>query len=120
MPSWPRTNIAPFRFTESGQVWTIDELVNSVQLRVEGGIMRHCVATYIPDCSRRHTSIWSMKVHQGDRSKRVLTIEVIPATKTIWQANARKNRPPDRASWSVLNQWAEREGLTLGKWVRAE
>jgi hypothetical protein len=32
----------------------------------------------IPDCLRRYTSIWSMKIHQGDRSKRVLTIEVLP------------------------------------------
>ena len=110
-PGWERTNIRPFRHAEGDVLWTIDELLTDKELRVEGGIMKHCVATYIHDCARRRTSIWSMKVHEGERRKRTLTIEVRPRTRTIWQARGKRNGPPSEAAKEILHRWANQEGL---------
>ena len=114
-PGWERTNIGPFRQAQGDVLWTIDELLTDKELRVEGGIMQHCVATYIHDCARRRTSIWSMKVQQGERRKRLLTIEVAPRTRTIWQAKGRRNSPPNDLANEMLHRWAEQEGLKFSE-----
>jgi hypothetical protein len=110
---WPRTSIGPFHLAEGSRAWTIDELLSDRELRVEGGIMRHCVASYIHDCARRRTTIWSMKVHVGDLHKRVLTIEVLPDTRQIWQAKGKRNAAPDAEAREILDRWARQERLTI-------
>jgi hypothetical protein len=110
-PKWSPTPIRPFRHEDANGLWCIDELLTDRELRVEGGIMQHCVATYIPDCARRLTSIWSMKLQQGETRKRVLTIEVLPETKTIWQARGKRNLPPNEVAQEILGRWAQQEGL---------
>lgn len=116
-PGWERTNIGPFRHTQGHLLWTIDELLSDRELRVEGGIMKHCVATYIHDCARRRTSIWSMKIQQGERRERVLTVEVLPRTKTIWQAKGKHDAPPTEAAKLMLHRWADQEGLRFRETV---
>jgi len=110
-PGWIRSSIAPFRLEQNDCVWTIEELLNDKALRVEGGIMQHCVATYIHECSRRLTTIWSMKMQQGDRRKRILTIEVSPFTKRILLALGKQNAAPSKAAASILKQWARQSDL---------
>lgn len=110
---WPATDIGSFCYDDGEVLWTVEELLSDKALKVEGGIMRHCVATYIHACYRRCTSIWSLKAHTGERSRRVLTIQVSPTTRTISQAKGRKNIAPDERSWFILDQWARREGLTI-------
>lgn len=110
---WPATDIGSFRYDDGEVLWTVEELLSGKALKVEGGIMDHCVTTYIHACFRRWTSIWSLKAHEGERSRRVLTIQVSPRTRRILQAKGRKNSAPDERSWPILNQWARREGLTL-------
>jgi hypothetical protein len=110
---WTRSSISPFRQKAGDILWTIDELLSAQELRVEGGMMKHCVATYTSDCARRRTSIWSMKMQQGERRVRALTIEVLPNSRIIWQAKGRKNASPDGAAKEMLCQWAEQEGLTF-------
>jgi hypothetical protein len=117
---WPATDIGSFRYDDGMVIWTIEELLSGKALKVEGGIMHHCVATYIHACFRRWTSIWSLKVHEGERSRRVLTIQVSPATRKILQAKGRKNVAPDERSWSVLKQWADREGLAFNSTVKCQ
>ena len=116
-PNWERTNIGSFRHAQGDLLWTIDELLSDRELRVEGGIMKHCVATYIHDCARRRTSIWSMKIQQGERRQRVLTVEVLPGTKTIWQAKGKLDAPPSEAAEVMLRRWADQEGLRFRKMV---
>lgn len=111
--TWERTDIEPFRQAQGDLIWTIDELLTDKELRVEGGIMQHCVATCISQCARRRTSIWSMKVQQGMQHKRVLTIEVVPENRTIRQARGKRNSPPSAAAKAVLRQWAHRERLNF-------
>jgi len=110
-PGWTRTNIGPYRVAHGESICTIDEVLTDKELRAEGGIMQHCATTYIHDCARRRTSIWSMKIQQGERRKRVLTIEVKPRTKTIWQAKGKQNSCPTDEAKAVLQRWADQEGL---------
>ena len=112
-PAWGRTNIGPFRAVLGDSLWTIDELLSDRELRIEGGIMQHCVVSYIHQCARRRTSIWSLKRHRDGQSRRVLTIEVAPATKRILQASGRRNAAPDGAAREILGRWARDEGLRL-------
>ncbi len=71
--------------------------------------MKHCVATYIRACARRRTSIWSMKMQQGERRIRTLTIEVLPNSRIIWQAKGKRNASPEGVAEEMLHQWAGRK-----------
>ena len=65
-PGWDGTDIQPFRYSQGERHWTIDELLTDNELRVEGGIMQHCVATYIHDCA---TSSHFDLVNEGGRGR---------------------------------------------------
>jgi hypothetical protein len=112
-PGWARSSIGAFRHSTGDTLWTIDELLSDRELRIEGGIMKHCVATYIQECAQRRTSIWSMKMQQGDRRKRTLTIEVLPNSKIVCQAKGKQNDLPDGQETEMLQLWAAQEGLTI-------
>lgn len=117
-PAWPATGIGSFQYDDGSQYWTIEELLTGKALVIEGGIMQHCVASYIHVCTRQRTSIWSMKICEEEQSKRVLTIQVSPSSRTILQAKGRKNAPPDDRSWAMLQKWAEQERLVLSSGVK--
>lgn len=108
---WSTSDIKPFRFEHENSLWTIDELLTDKELRVEGGMMQHCVATYSQRCSRRRTTIWSLKRHRGEQRKRMVTIEVIPATRIIWQTQGKRNTRPDGEAMQIIQRWAYEEGL---------
>lgn len=110
-PLWTRSSIGAFRHTAGDTLWTIDELLSDRELRIEGGIMKHCVATYIQECAQRRTSIWSMKMQEGERRRRTLTIEVLPNSKIIWAAKGKQNASPDEPATDILKRWATQEGL---------
>lgn len=110
-PRWEKTAISPFRCSTGDLAWSIDEILTGKDLLVEGRMMRHCVATYTHACVHRLTSIWSMRVQQGEHNRRLLTIEVNPATRTIRQAKGSRNAPPGRPEMEMLRRWANQEGL---------
>ena len=96
---------SPFYQFFNGEVfWTIDEILTGEDLKVEGGIMRHCVAGYLHACVRRQTSIWSMKVTQGQRKQRLLTIEVNPETREIRQVKGKRNSAPSESGMAILQR----------------
>lgn len=112
---WERSEILPLIIKRGDEIWTVEELLTREELSVEGGIMRHCVASYAHACYRQNSSIWSMKVQQGEQRRRVLTIQVVPSTKMIWQAKGRANAAPSHQANTVLRLWAGREGLRFRK-----
>ncbi len=112
---WNQSGIFPFKCDRRGEVWTVEELLTREDLSVEGGIMRHCVARYAHSCHCNRSSIWSMKVHNGEQRRRVLTIEVIPTTKTICQAKGKLDSPPSCEASEILRLWASQEGLRFRK-----
>lgn len=110
---WPGTDIRPLQLCLGPQTWTIEELRSDQQLRAEGGIMGHCVALYISDCARGQTSIWSMRVRDEVRVRRVMTIEVHPRHRRILEFRGKTNSMPDELPMKMLQRWADQEQLVM-------
>lgn len=89
------------------------ELTSSGQLRSEGAAMRHCVASYAYRCHRGASSIWSLRLLQGDKIRHLLTIEVDPKRRAVIQARGKANRNPGGKPLSLLQNWAGRENLQM-------
>lgn len=99
--------------SEKPRRWQMTELINSEQLRSEGVALHHCVASYSDRCSRGISSIWSLRLWQGEKVHHVLTIEVDPKRRTVVQARGRANRLASGRSLQLLQDWSVRERLRL-------
>lgn len=118
---WPKSAFNEYRYLEEThdpdaprRIWSITELLSGAELALEGKLMRHCVSTYATACFRRRTTIWSMKREFKESTKRVLTIELDPTTRTVRQARGKCNVKPDKKTFEILRKWARKEGLKLG------
>ena len=80
--------------TLSPRRWQMMELTDSAQLRTEGAMMHHCVASYAYLCCQGLSRIWSLRFWRGEKLHRVLTIEVDPRRGAIVQARGLANRAP--------------------------
>jgi hypothetical protein len=89
--------------------WRLRELRTPLEIFVEGNVMRHCVATYIPHVRAGGTSIWSFR--QADA--RSLTVEVRNATREIVQVRGRGNRLATPEEKKVLHSWARTNDLVV-------
>jgi hypothetical protein len=117
---WTRSQFAPLLLEETRESdasvpksWHITELTNSAQLRAEGAALHHCVASYADRCSRGTSSIWSLRLCQGERAHSVLTIEIDPRRRAIIQARGRANRAASGKPLRLLQDWAVRERLPM-------
>lgn len=109
-------------------VWTIQELRSARSLANEGHLMGHCLT---PQSVRLATcSIWSLQVRDGERTRRVMTVEIDIDRRSVTQARGRFNASPDRQiaaegarlspregdllrqSHRILRLWLDREGLS--------
>lgn len=118
--SWMRSPFQPWLFEESGgdgsetpRRWHMMELTNSAQLRSEGAALHHCVASYAGRCRLGTSSIWSLRVWQGERIDHMLTVEVNPRRRTVVQARGRANRAAAGKPLRLLQDWAVRERLQM-------
>lgn len=121
---WHRIGVNDFHLTEYRfgilNIWRIRQIRRSELLREEGATMKHCVATYEPQCRSGSTTIWSMtrKIFDGKdrKSDRTLTIEVTPR-RVILQALGFRNRRAKKVEREIMLKWAEKENLSLYKWL---
>ena len=112
-PVWQPCSIGGFRMDFiDGVVFTIDEILTRSELIAEGGIMKHCVASYALRVSKRQTTIWSLKVHDRNSHTRLLTIEVNPNNKKVVQAKGLHNRAPLEPERQIIERWMARENLS--------
>jgi hypothetical protein len=116
--------------------WTITELLTAKELQVEGAHMHHCVGSYVNNCKKGKTSVWSMQVTgQDQQTHRVMTIALQNGGRSITQARGKCNPLPSgkipsgskrrdfnkeyerhlRKSRHVLFLWREQEGLSMSK-----
>ena len=59
-----------------------------------------------------------MTLQEGFSNKNnLLTIELSMQSNTIVQVRGRYNRLPSEVELKVINRWADKEGLTVSKWV---
>ena len=112
-PVWQPCSIGGFRMDlDDGRVFTIDEILTRSELNAEGGIMKHCVASYAHHVSLRYTTIWSLKVHYCDSHMRLLTIEVNPNKKKVLQVKGPRNRAPLERENQIVQRWMACENLS--------
>jgi hypothetical protein len=118
--SWIRSPFKPLLIEESSQDglgppkrWHMMELTSSAQLRSEGAALHHCVASYADQCCRGASSIWSLRLWQGEKIRPVLTVEVDPRKRTVVQARGRANRSASGKPLRLLQGWAIRERLQM-------
>jgi hypothetical protein len=118
--SWIRSPFQPLIFEEQRQDrsekprrWQMMELTNSAQLRCEGTALHHCVASYADRCYRGNTSIWSLRLWQGEKVRHVLTVEIDPKRRAVIQAHGRANRAASGRPLRLLQDWAIRERLGM-------
>jgi hypothetical protein len=118
--AWTRSAIEPLLLEEPGwddselpRRWQMMELTNAAQLRLEGAALRHCVASYADRCYRGSSSIWSLRLWQGDKFHHVLTVEVDPSRRAVIQARGRANRGASGRPLQLLQNWAARERLQM-------
>jgi len=118
--SWQPSRLRPLSFEEAGDEpeatlsWHLTELTSSAELRAEGAVLHHCVASYSQRCARGMSQIWSLRVRSATRLRSVLTVEVDPRSRAIVQARGLRNCPASGKARRLLEAWAEREQLSLG------
>ena len=121
---WDKAPLSGFTFLEEVRnrddelvecLWEIEELLSAKELVAEGRYFHHCVASYSRDCYRGWTTIWSMRRKTEKKVKRIMTIEVDVRGRRIRQARSKYNRMPSKKGMAILNMWASREGLKMGK-----
>lgn len=100
----------------SCRVFNITELTNTKQLKEEGNAMHHCVYSYAGSCACGRTAIYSMTMTNSSGSERMLTIEVIPQTRTIIQARKKYNAACSALDSRIMHGWATKEGLKFASY----
>lgn len=118
--SWAKSPFQPYILEEPAREesepprrWQITELTDSGLLRRESAEVHHCVASYADRCYRGVSSIWSIRLWQGEKVHHVLTIEVDPKKRAVVQARGRANRAASGRSLRLLQDWAARERLRV-------
>jgi len=122
--SWSPSSIEPFVLIEgslsenkspaqNAKKWVIRELLSTQSLVTEGRQLKHCVASYATSCERRHSSIWTMEMEAGNKTTKMLTIEVRLLTRTIVQVRGKLNRLQTDKEKSVIERWAAASKLKL-------
>ena len=78
--------------------------------------MGHCVGSYNRACINGGTSILSLKKIDGNSSDR-LTIEVSKRRNEIVQIKGRYNRRPTNSEMFVVDQFAIKNNLGIGRYA---
>ena len=94
-------------------IWEIRQLTTSKQLRHEGKVMKHCVASYAYSCSNGTSTIFTMEHYNAieNKDEKCVTIEVSVSTKRIVQVRRRLNKPPTATENKIISKWAFKYGL---------
>jgi PcfJ-like protein len=118
---WPRSRQQPLTYEERRLDpdvppvrWAIVELTSSIDLRMEGQALQHCVASYAPYCAGGLSRIWSLRrITCSSTIASVATIEVNPRARAIVQARGLRNRAVSHRARELISLWARREGLEV-------
>jgi hypothetical protein len=118
--AWAPSPLQPMMIEEPSQdpavpasVWQMMELTNGAQLRTEGMALHHCVVSYADQCWRGASRIWALRVHRGEKTRHVLTVEVDMKRRAVVQARGWRNRAPSGKPLRLLKHWTVRERLRL-------
>ncbi len=110
---WSPSGIQQFSISDGDFTWKMVEILDSVQLRCEGGLMQHCVAVYESSCRSGRCSIWSLRKCVDQKERRIVTVEVWPESRRIVQAKAKRNADPTPHSMALIRRWAQYNSLEI-------
>lgn len=95
-------------------IWRIEEILHSSELRFEGRVLHHCVASYEWKCLRGVSSIWSVRRQAGEgQAMSRYTIEVEPGTRKVVQIRGLRNSRVSGLPQQLIALWAEQERLEV-------
>lgn len=109
--TWASTKRQGFSTKIDGFHYRIIELTSYRELREEGNILSHCVASYVEDCKRGFCSIWSLRARTGERQEKLVVTIELRANGYINQALGELNTKPKPDEMAVIRGWAGQEGL---------
>lgn len=110
---WYPSGLQSMVFESFNATWEMVELLESKELRIEGGRMQHCVAGYTSSCVSGRSSIWSLRRKVLDSERPVVTIEVWPKSSRIVQMKAKRNAKPTVHARTLIRRWAAENGLAV-------
>jgi len=118
----PISSTAAFIYrTPSKRCYIFRQIITIKDLVTEGKSMNHCVASYNKSCLKKLSSIWSVQLRfPKGLNKKMLTIELDEASKTIVQIKGLCNRNPSNEELVVVKAWAAKEELELDKFYIRE
>lgn len=93
----------------STDIWTIEEILTSSELSVEGKTLGHCVYSYSASIAAGRISIWSLKLN-GERK---ITIEVSNFNRKIIQARGKFNRETKAEEFRIIKRWASENAFEV-------
>jgi hypothetical protein len=92
---WDRT------YQEGANEWSVRELVTGKMLADESKAMHHCVASYVYNCARGTSAIFSVRWNEG----RLFTVEIEPTTRRVVQARGVSNRTCTDGELAFVQRW---------------
>jgi len=111
-----KPKVKPFRIEKEKKIFIIKRLKNFTELAEEGRAMKHCVASYLEECIKKESSIWSLRqIDASGKHKRLATIEIQTPDKeksfNIGQLQAKCNSKPTDIAMRLIKHWGRREGF---------
>lgn len=80
--------------------YEVTELCSQQQLTNESKQLRHCVETYAHHCRSGNCALFSLRLHDSDGAVySVVTVDVNPRTREVWQARCGGGACPGIAFW---------------------
>ena len=110
---WEPVGLKPMTFEFGPTQWQFVEITDARELRLEGALMQHCVATYHRECAVGRSSIWSLRQSFGEKTTREVTIEYLPKVGAICQAKTKHNGKPSRFQARLIKRWAAENEITV-------
>ncbi len=126
--SWPYLGAPEWEHETDREVWSVIELRSNVELMKEGRKQKHCVYSYVSQCSKGNSHIFSLRGYRkltGSRDENGNTIAWIKESgneftritmelnrhRHIVQVRGYCNRSPSEQERNIIHHWASHKGL---------
>ncbi|MFT3937125.1 MAG: PcfJ domain-containing protein [Chitinophagaceae bacterium] len=115
---WPLSGLYGYKAQNKLETIKMEELSGSKQLADEGKAMKHCVASYVYQCEKGQTAIFSLRKYSLDFIVETMaTIEVNLSLKRVAQAKAKMNRKISDEARKHLEEWASKNNLSISPFL---
>jgi len=107
VPEWEASSFPGWKQEVPQGTYRIEELRSESALRLEGLLMQHCVESYVEQCRKGLSSIWSLRWYSpAGECTPLVTIELKP-TGRIVQAYGKCNIRPKAECQGMIKNWKD-------------